>query len=497
MASAITEDTSLYSTARQSFRPIHVVRTTAITVVRAFDALCALTVMLATFVTVNVGTMPGALQEFLTLRLTVKNFVVALLLLLIWHTSFAAFGLYQATLVRSFQAAATRIVLACSLASVFMPLFITASPTGAFNIRVVLLFWLVSVVVELAGRNALATAARYAERKARNVRVAVIVGSGQRALKLWRSIEAREFKDWHVAGFVDEHDYAEMEPEIRPRLLGSLSELEDLLSRHPVDQLLIALPVKSQYVAIEHALAVCERVGVEAKYFPDIFTTSRARRALDADDDVPSMRLRHVVDDHRMLIKRALDIVGAAGGLVVLSPVLLACAIAVRVTSKGPAIFTQERFGYNRRRFQLFKFRTMVQDAEALQAGLEDRNEAQGPVFKISADPRITPVGRFLRRTSLDELPQLLNVLRGDMSLVGPRPLAVRDVRRVEAAWLMRRFSVRPGLTCLWQVNGRSHTSFDEWVRLDLDYIDNWSLALDMRILLKTVPAVLSGYGAM
>jgi exopolysaccharide biosynthesis polyprenyl glycosylphosphotransferase len=276
-----------------------------------------------------------------------------------------------------------------------------------------------------------------------------------------------------------------------------MNDLEGLLSSRPVDQLLIALPVKSQYVAIEYALAVCERVGVEAKYFPDIFTTSRARRALDADDDVPSMRVRHVADDHRMVIKRALDIVGAAVGLLVLSPVLLACMIAVKVTSKGPAIFAQERYGYNRRRFRLFKFRTMVQDAEALQAGLEDRNEAQGPVFKIKADPRITPVGRFMRRTSLDELPQLINVLKGDMSLVGPRPLAVRDVHRFDAAWLMRRFSVRPGLTCLWQVNGRSNTSFDEWVRLDLDYIDNWSLALDMRILLKTVPAVLSGSGAM
>jgi len=499
MASAIAQDTSLYSLARQSFRPIHAVRTTAVTMARAFDALCALTVMLVTFVTLNVFRMPGGLQEFLTLRLTVKNFIVALLLLFIWHSSFAAFGLYQAARVRSFQSAATRIVLACSLASGFVSLFINVSNSGAFNIRVVLLFWLVSVVVELAGRNALATAAHYAERKARNVRVAVIVGSGQRALKLWRSIEAREFQDWHVAGFVDEYDYAEMAPEIRPKLLGSLSNLEDVLSRAPVDQLLIALPVKSQYVAIEHALAVCERVGVEAKYSPDIFTTSRARHALDADadDDVPSVRVQHVADDHRMLIKRALDIVGAAGGLLVLSPVLLACAIAVRATSEGPAIFSQERYGYNRRRFRMFKFRTMVQDAEVLQAGLEDRNEAQGPVFKIKADPRITPVGRFLRRTSLDELPQLVNVLRGDMSLVGPRPLAVRDVSRFEAAWLLRRFSVRPGLTCLWQVNGRRHTSFDEWIRLDLDYIDNWSLALDMRILLKTVPAVLSGSGAM
>jgi hypothetical protein len=176
---------------------------------RAFDALCALTVMLVTFVTLNVFRMPGGLQEFLTLRLTVKNFIVALLLLFIWHSSFAAFGLYQATRVRSFQSAATRIVLACSLASLFVSLFINVSNSGAFNLRVVLLFWLVSVVVELAGRNALATAAALRRAQGEKRSRGVIVGSGQRALKLWRSIEAREFQDWHVGRLRGRDDYAE------------------------------------------------------------------------------------------------------------------------------------------------------------------------------------------------------------------------------------------------------------------------------------------------
>ena len=168
----------------------------------------------------------------------------------------------------------------------------------------------------------------------------------------------------------------------------------------------------------------------------------------------------------------------------------------MRATSPGPALFAQERYGYRKRRFRMLKFRTMVADAERLQAGLEAQNEARGPVFKIARDPRLTRVGAFLRRTSLDELPQLWNVLRGDMSLVGPRPLPVRDVARFEEPWLMRRFSVRPGLTCLWQVGGRSDVGFDAWVALDLEYIDRWSLALDARILLRTVPAVLSGRGA-
>ncbi len=175
---------------------------------------------------------------------------------------------------------------------------------------------------------------------------------------------------------------------------------------------------------------------------------------------------------------------------------LAVCAWLVYRSGPGPIVFTQRRFGYNRRQFHMYKFRTMVADAEQQQASLESQNEAAGPVFKIRRAPRITPIGRILRKTSIDELPQLFNVLKGDMSLVGPRPLPVRDVSRFNEAGLMRRFSVRPGITCLWQVTGRSNTGFAEWVQLDLEYIDNWSLSLDAQILIRTVPAVLAGNGA-
>jgi exopolysaccharide biosynthesis polyprenyl glycosylphosphotransferase len=196
-------------------------------------------------------------------------------------------------------------------------------------------------------------------------------------------------------------------------------------------------------------------------------------------------------------VKRLIDIVGAALGLLLFAPALLAIALAVRLTSPGPVFFVQERYGLNRRIFRMYKFRTMVQDAEARQADLEHINELDGPVFKIRSDPRITRIGGFLRRTSLDELPQLFNVLSGEMSMVGPRPMATRDVHRFSESWLMRRFSVKPGLTCLWQVSGRNNLDFDEWMRLDLKYIDSWSLGLELRIMLKTVPAVLRGTGAM
>ena len=202
-------------------------------------------------------------------------------------------------------------------------------------------------------------------------------------------------------------------------------------------------------------------------------------------------------DDSRLMVKRGMDIVGAILALIVLSPVFVITALAVKLTSPGPVLFRQPRYGYNRRRFPMYKFRTMVMDAEQKMAALEHLNEATGPVFKMKKDPRLTRIGGFLRATSIDELPQLFNVLLGHMSLVGPRPLPVRDVVRFSEATLMRRFSVLPGMTGLWQVSGRSSLDFSEWIALDLKYIDNWSLLEDLRILLITVPVVLRGRGAM
>jgi lipopolysaccharide/colanic/teichoic acid biosynthesis glycosyltransferase len=176
---------------------------------------------------------------------------------------------------------------------------------------------------------------------------------------------------------------------------------------------------------------------------------------------------------------------------------MLTAALAIRFTSPGPIFFLQERYGRHRKLFSMVKFRSMVVDAERKQAALEASNEAQGPVFKLKSDPRVTKVGAFLRKTSIDELPQLFNVIAGDMSLVGPRPLPKRDVSRFEEPWLLRRFSVRPGLTCIWQVSGRSNTTFDDWIKQDLAYIDNWSLSLDLTLLVRTIPAVLRGDGAV
>jgi len=196
------------------------------------------------------------------------------------------------------------------------------------------------------------------------------------------------------------------------------------------------------------------------------------------------------------MIKRMLDCLFSAVLLVLLAPLLLTIGVLVRLTSPGPVFFRQTRVGLNKRQFSIFKFRTMVANAEQLQDELLNLNEMTGPVFKITKDPRVTPLGRVLRKTSIDELPQLFNVLKGDMSLVGPRAMSLRDYQLFDQDWQRRRFSVKPGITCLWQIHGRNAVPFEKWMELDMQYIDKWSLWLDFKILARTVPAVLRGTGA-
>jgi exopolysaccharide biosynthesis polyprenyl glycosylphosphotransferase len=283
---------------------------------------------------------------------------------------------------------------------------------------------------------------------------------------------------------------------VQQQTIGTLEQLEELLMRQVIDEVIIALPVKSCYQQIQYAIGVCERAGIQAKYGADLFESTVAFPRYHAHGDRAFVAMHVVPDGYRLVIKRAIDIVGAAAALVICAPLMLIVAIAIKLTSPGPIIYAQNRCGFNKRPLRMYKFRSMFADAGELQATLEARNEASGPVFKIRDDPRITPLGRLLRKSSLDELPQLWNVLRGDMSLVGPRPLPWRDVHRITQPSDMRRFSVRPGLTCLWQVKGRSNLGFERWVELDLEYIDTWSLTLDFWILLRTIPAVLSGNGA-
>jgi exopolysaccharide biosynthesis polyprenyl glycosylphosphotransferase len=329
--------------------------------------------------------------------------------------------------------------------------------------------------------------------RATSGRKAIIIGSASRSMAI-RDRARHSHSNIEIVGCLDdEYGGAEMS---EYNYLGPISSLAGLLKSHPIEMVLIGLPIQSQYDQIQSIISLCETVGVESQYMLDIFAAKRAQN-LNAFVHTGHRILGHVPQDIRHFFKRTLDILLASIFLIIAAPVMCAIAIGIKCTSTGPVFFLQKRYGLHRRVFEIFKFRTMVQDAEVRQAALESLNEASGPVFKLKTDPRITKFGTFLRKTSLDELPQLINVLRGEMSLVGPRPLPLRDVSKFDESWLLRRFSVLPGLTCLWQVGGRSNTSFEEWIKLDLKYIDGWSLKLDMQILLMTIPAVLRGSGAM
>lgn len=324
----------------------------------------------------------------------------------------------------------------------------------------------------------------------------VISGTQPESLALAEYLEAFPGAVFQVRGFVSDEPGSAGKDAGRWKVLGATSDLPAIVSKMPVDEIYL-LPSSGSLEANLDLIRSCESMGVSVhlRLAPFEKTISRLELVEAAGGDY----LRFTTAPRSgvgLAAKRILDVVGALLLLALLSPLLLLTALLVRLTSRGAAIFRQERAGMNGRTFTLYKFRTMVDGAEKDRAQLEGRNEMDGPVFKIKEDPRITGLGKFLRKSSIDELPQLWNVVKGDMSLVGPRPLPTYEVEKFEP-WQRRRMSMRPGITCLWQVLGRNRvTSFTEWMRLDLEYVDRWSLALDLNILLKTVPAVLGARGA-
>jgi exopolysaccharide biosynthesis polyprenyl glycosylphosphotransferase len=322
-------------------------------------------------------------------------------------------------------------------------------------------------------------------------RRAVLVGTGGHIRDVAHALAAAPHSPVKVVGFVSPREL----PANGLRSLGSLRDLEGVLARERVDEVILADPDFPQAEAVE-LVDRCHRRGVHVRIAPSTMEILIHRAEFVPGESVPLFELKPpVFEGVDFALKRAFDVVGATVLLALLSPLLATIWAAVRATSKGPALYRSRRPGIGEQPFQCLKFRTMYVDAEHRQADLEDLNEATGALFKIRDDPRTTPVGRLLRRFSLDELPQLVNVLRGEMSLVGPRPLPERDFERLEE-WHRKRYLVLPGITGLWQVSGRAELDFDDLVHLDFLYLERWSLALDLTILLKTLPAVLSRRGA-
>jgi exopolysaccharide biosynthesis polyprenyl glycosylphosphotransferase len=298
-----------------------------------------------------------------------------------------------------------------------------------------------------------------------------------------------------LAGYLS---FDDEQPHLRlhAELLGRAGDLETVLRARVVDEVYLASTEPAHAPAVQAAIQTCERFGVPFALPACAYRVVRAQAANEkAVEDGYVHYLGTSPKPVQHALKRALDILVSGAALVALGPLLVGIALAIKLTSPGGVLYRQERVGLRGRRFKMLKFRSMVVDAEARLAELAARNEQTGPVFKMTHDPRVTRIGRFIRKFSIDELPQLVNVLRGDMSLVGPRPPIPGEVARYEA-WQLRRLSVRPGLTCVWQVSGRNAIAFEDWMMLDLRYIDHWTLANDIALIARTVPVVLTGRGA-
>lgn len=449
-----------------------------------------------------VATIPEAegisLRDLLAMRFKLSNFATMAVILLVCHLIFTACGAYVSQRLAALRSQIRDTLIATALSTCCLGL-----AAAVFGIRIITLgllgrFWILSSVFFVLSRISLRSLLAALRRHGRNLRYVVVLGTNSRALDFARKVQERPDLGYKLQGFVDgEWSGSADFVASKERLCCNIAGFAEYLRRNVVDEVAIYLPIQSFYELSCQIAALCEQHGIIMRFDFDIFNMKIARSRTEVLEGHPLViTYSGHLEDWPSIVKRVLDFSASAVLLIVFSPIMLLVALLVRATSPGPLLFFQERVGLNKRKFMIYKFRTMIDGAEKMLPELEVLNEVAGPVFKIKNDPRMTSLGKFLRRTSIDELPQLFNVLKGDMSLVGPRPLPVRDYEGFNEDWQRRRFSVRPGITCLWQISGRSSITFDRWMELDLQYLDEWSLWLDLKILVQTIPAVLKGSGA-
>jgi len=437
------------------------------------------------------------IEQFLELRLSVGNAVLVGALMIFWHSVFTACGLYDGGLRARRYGVAIDLCKAVAISVIGVVMAGVLFSISFVDAEFVLLFTGVSLALLLASRIAVGELHARKKRNERHRPKLLIVGVNPRSIRFAQELDRHPDLSHDLIGFVDDHGpHLPRLEDTSYKLITDIDHLLEYLRRTPVDEVVMCLPLKSHYDNAARIVSQCEEQGITVRIIADLFQFKLSHSRAEQFGGTSVITLRtHGIIGLPAVAKRAIDIGVSGAMLVALSPLFLIAAVLVVTTSSGPVFFRQERIGLNKKTFKMIKFRTMVVDAELKLAGLEALNEATGPAFKIKADPRITSVGKALRKTSVDELPQLINVFLGDMSLVGPRPLPLRDYAGFSEDWHRRRVSVRPGITCLWQIGGRDHSSFENWMKLDMQYIDQWSLLLDLKILLKTVPAVLKGTG--
>ena len=458
--------------------------------------LVDLLIMSAAFVIAFWLSSDTPLAIFFAERIRIENVPLIMVLWIAWHLVFYRLGLYGSRRLVSRQREALDIFWATTLGSLLI-----SSAASIFKIQLqnpdfLLTFWTLSTFLAIIGRLTVRFVLEAARVRGRNLRNVLVVGTNERAVEFAERIQLKPELGYQLIGYVDEEwDGSNKVRQSGGEIVADFENLNQFLSENVVDEVVVALPFSKSYQQSSHIVSICEVQGITVRFLWQFFEPKLAKAKIESFQNVPVLTLESegAASSSQQLVKRMLDVFASVTSLILLSPILLLTALAIKLTSRGPVFFVQERVGFRKRTFRLFKFRTMVPDAEQKLAEIEHLNEVSGPVFKIKNDPRVTRIGAFLRRTSIDELPQLLNVFKGDMSLVGPRPLPIRDCKGFEEDRHRRRFSVPPGLTCLWQICGRSSIPFERWMQLDLQYIDHWSLWLDLKILVWTLPVVFEG----
>jgi len=466
---------------------------------RVFDQVILVVSLAVWIAMIPEGGSFGYIHELLSETYGWREIMGLLMLVLGWVIIFNSINHYDANRFTTLTSSIWSIVKATTCSAFLLFVIGTSLSISKLPAQVILFFWATTTLIGIASRVVLRWILTAVRKSGFNCRQVVFVGTDAHAEGLAREIEGHKELGCRVVGFIGEDEKAIGQPVSSTAswpVVASIAHIKEFLETKSVDEAIICLSVKEHFSQIYRVFELCRELGVVVRLIPnesDLQVLSRLQIESFGDFRVVTFFREKLL--LQLLVKRIMDVLISAIALVILAPLMLVIAAIIKFTSPGKVFFVQERIGMNRRKFKLLKFRSMCADAEARKKDLAALNEMDGPVFKVKNDPRVTPIGRFIRKTSIDELPQLINVLKGEMSLVGPRPPLPSEVDQYE--WLhRRRLSIKPGITCLWQVNGRNTVTFGRWMEMDKEYVENWSIWLDIKILARTLPVVLLRHGA-
>ena len=412
-----------------------------------------------------------------------------------WCLALYANGMYQSLRTRSYLEILWAVLKSAIITFLLLGTFIFLLKLQFMSRLFFLLFTGLTFLSIWLVKTAIFMSSHYIRRQGLHTRRLLVVGTGKRAMDFLKRCDQHPEWGFEILGAIDDEPGRGVHQVGRLDVIGTLEDIPRIFHKEAVDEVVFVVP-RSRLNSLQGSIDNCETEGVIVTVAVDLFDTKLARSSVTELDGLPLLHFKTThAKEWELLIKRIFDFTASGLGILILSPGLLVSAILIKVTSKGPVFFKQARLGLSGRKFTLYKFRTMRIGAQDALNDVTDLNDMTTPKFRDKKLRWITPFGRFLRKFSLDELPQLFNVFVGHMSIVGPRPTVPEEVDKYKA-WQRRRFSMKPGITCLWQVNGRNNIAFEDWMKLDLEYLDRWSLWLDVKIMLKTVPVVLFGIGA-